>query len=132
MPGRWVLGQAYEQKGMLTEAVAELEKAANLSGGSPVFRASLAHAYAVSGRKIEALMLVDDLTALRQTRYVSSYDMALAVSGLGDNQKTLAWLRRAVEERSPRALFMKVEPRLSALRSDPGFQDLVRHLGLPR
>ena len=61
VPGRWVLGQAYEQKGMLSEAVAELERAVSLSGGSPVFRASLARAYAVSGRKTEALKLVDDL-----------------------------------------------------------------------
>ena len=131
VPGRWVLGQAYEQKGMLREAIAELESAVNLSGGSPVFRASLAHAYAVSGRRTQALKLVDDLNELRKQRYVSSYDMALAVSGLADKHQTLAWLQRAVEERSPRALFLKVEPRLSALRSDPGFQDLVRRLGLP-
>ncbi len=131
VPGRWVLGQAYEQKGMLSEAVAELERAVSLSGGSPVFRASLARAYAVSGRKTQALKLVDDLNELRKQRYVSSYDMALAVSGLADRHQTLAWLRKAVEERSPRALFLKVEPRLSDLRSDPGFQDLVRHVGLP-
>ena len=132
VPGRWVLGQAYEQKGMLREAVAELERAVNLSGGSPVFRASLARAYAVSGRKTQALKLVDDLNELRKQRYVSSYDMALAVSGFADRHQTLAWLQRAVEERSPRALFLKVEPRLSDLRSDPGFQDLVRHVGLPQ
>ena len=37
LPARLVLGQAYEQKGMLQEAIAELEGAVRLSGGSPVF-----------------------------------------------------------------------------------------------
>ena len=42
-PARLVLGQAYEQKGMLREAIAELETAVRLAGGSPVYQASLAH-----------------------------------------------------------------------------------------
>ncbi len=42
VPAHLVLGQAYEQKGMLKEANAELESAVSLSGRSPVYVASLA------------------------------------------------------------------------------------------
>ncbi len=131
VPGRLVLGQAYIQKGMLKEAIAELETAATLSGGSPVYVASLAHAFAVAGRKQQALKLLDDLKELSGRRFVSSYDMALAVSGLGNKDQTLAWLQKAVEERSPRVLFVKLEPRFNALRSDSRFHDLVTRIGFP-
>jgi hypothetical protein len=42
-PARLVLGQAYEQKGMLKEAVAEFERAAGLAVGS-LYTRSLAQA----------------------------------------------------------------------------------------
>ncbi|PYX35811.1 MAG: hypothetical protein DMG75_12735 [Acidobacteria bacterium] len=48
--GYWGLGLIYEQKGMPAEAVAQLEKAAALSG-DPNTMASLAHAYAIAGQK---------------------------------------------------------------------------------
>ena len=55
------LGQAYLQKHMNDEAVAELEKAVQLSGHSPTSMANLARAYAVSGRRTEAMKLLGDL-----------------------------------------------------------------------
>lgn len=50
VPARLALGQAYVQKQMFPEAIRELEKAVQLSGGSPMHLASLAHAYGVTGR----------------------------------------------------------------------------------
>jgi tetratricopeptide (TPR) repeat protein len=51
VPAHLALGQAYVQKQMFPEAIRELEKAVDLSGGSPVYLASLAHAYGMTGRK---------------------------------------------------------------------------------
>ena len=51
VPAHLALGQAYVQRQMFPEAIRELEKAVDLSGGSPVYLASLAHAYGVTGRK---------------------------------------------------------------------------------
>ena len=59
VPARLALGQAYEKMKMFREAILELERAVNLSGGSPVYVASLAHAYGVSGRKNDGLRLID-------------------------------------------------------------------------
>src|SRR5271170_2271747 len=55
------LGQAYLQQHMYKEAVVELQKAVQLSGGSPTCIANLARAYALSGRRNEALTLLSDL-----------------------------------------------------------------------
>src|SRR5260370_39185551 len=48
---RMVLGQAYEQKGMYPQAIAELQKAAAVSRDSPPMLGSLGHAYGVAGNK---------------------------------------------------------------------------------
>jgi tetratricopeptide (TPR) repeat protein len=130
VPARLVLGQAYEQKGMLQEAIAEFERAVRLGGGSSVYAASLAHAFGVAGRRTEALKVLEGLSDMAQNRFVSSYDMALACVGLGDNAKAFELLKAAVEERSPRVAFLGVEPRFDPLRADPRFRELLRSVGL--
>ena len=122
VPARLALGQAYVQKQMFPEAIRELEKAVDLSGGSPVYLASLAHAYGVTGRKRDTARVIDQLQNLAGQRYVASFDMALAWLGLGDRERTLASLETSVEDRSPRLLFLSVEPRFDPLRSNARFQ----------
>ena len=57
------LGQALVQKHMYDEAIAEFQRAIELSGHSGAFDSNLAYAYAVSGRKEEAMKIVKDLEA---------------------------------------------------------------------
>lgn len=129
VPVHLVLGHAFEQKHMYGEAIAELEKAVALSGGSPVYMASLAHAYGVSGRRYEARKLFNALRGLSKRRYVSSYDLALAALGVGATDQALGLLANAVEERSPRAAFLTVDPRFDELRSDLRFKALMVRIG---
>ncbi len=131
VPVHLVLGEALEQKHMYQEAITELEKAVSLSGGSPVYVASLAHAYGVAGRRGQARKLFDELSNLSKTRFVSSYDLALASLGIGETDRTFALLSRAVEERSPRVAFLGVDPRFDGLRSDARFKELMIRIGRP-
>lgn len=62
--------------------------------------------------------------------YVSSYDIALIYLGSGDKDLAFARLERAYEERCPTLEFLKVEPSLDPLRSDPRFTDLLRRMNL--
>ena len=101
----------------------------DLSRGSPVYVASLADAYGVTGRRSDALRLIDDLKKLASRRYVASFDMAIAWLGSGDDEPALASLEKALEERSPRLLFLSVEPRFDPLRSDSRFQTLIKRVG---
>jgi TolB-like protein/DNA-binding winged helix-turn-helix (wHTH) protein/Tfp pilus assembly protein PilF len=131
VPVHLVLGHAFEQKHMFQEAILELEKAVSLSDGSPVYMASLAHAYGIAGRRSQARKVFDDLRNLSKQRYVSSYDLALASLGVGETDQALALLAQAVKEHSPRAAFLGVDPRFDGLRSDARFKTLMVRIGRP-
>lgn len=125
------LGRAYGLKRMHRSAIAAFRKAVALSKRStPRSLASLAHAYAVAGKKKEALGLLRQLDRLAKKRYVSSYAFALTFVGLGDKEKAFAWLAKARRERSSAVPFVGVEPRLAPLHSDPRFRQLLVRVGL--
>jgi TolB-like protein/Tfp pilus assembly protein PilF len=126
----WYLGLAYEQKAMYAEAAAELRKAKDLLKENVAVAADMGHNYAVSGKRDEAQKVVDELTELSKLRYVSSYHIALIYTGLGEKDRAFEWLENAYKERSDLLVYLKVDPRLDSLRSDPRFQDLLRRVGL--
>jgi TolB-like protein/DNA-binding winged helix-turn-helix (wHTH) protein/Flp pilus assembly protein TadD len=124
------LGQAYLQKQMLDDAVTELEKAARLSGGSPPVIANLARAYALSGKRNEAVKLLSDLKKRSSPGYSRASEIAVIYVSLGDSGQAMSWLERSYEERfNPGAL---LRPGFDPLRSDPRFEDLERRIGLLR
>jgi TolB-like protein/Flp pilus assembly protein TadD len=124
------LGRAYEQKGMFEQAIRAFRTAVANSGRSPAYLGSLAYAYAVSGHKKEAAKLFEELRKVARKRYVSAYVFALVCAGLKDKDGAFAWLRKACDEYSSALIFLKVNPRFAALRSDARFHDLLRHVGL--
>lgn len=115
---------------MNDEAIAELLKAAQLSGGSSTVMANLARAYAVSGKRAEAIKLLNDLK--KRSSPVSSHASEIAViyEALGDTDQAMSWLEKGYQERFNPGVLLR--PGFDPLRSDPRFQDLVRRIGLPR
>ena len=63
------LGQAYLTEQMFPEAISELQKAVQLSEGSPTCMANLARALAESGKRNEATALLNELKARSSRGY---------------------------------------------------------------
>ena len=126
-----ILGQAYEQKGQYDLALDELRRAVEISHSSPLMVSALAHAYALSGNRTESLKLLAELDALSKKQYVSPFYVAIVYLGLGKNEMAMNWLQKAYADRSNGLVFLKVEPELDALRSDPAFISLLRKLNFP-
>jgi eukaryotic-like serine/threonine-protein kinase len=126
------LAWLYQEKGMYEAALTETQKAAADSSDNPQIMSQLARAYALAGKRAEALKVVAELNRLSQQRvYVSSYDMATVYVALGDNPRTFAELERAFEEHSA-GYGLGGDPRFEGLHSDPRFQDLLRRLNFPK
>jgi TolB-like protein/DNA-binding winged helix-turn-helix (wHTH) protein/Tfp pilus assembly protein PilF len=126
----WFLGFALIANGQPDEAIPVLEKALALSERNPAVIGVLVRAYAQTGRRTEALRLLDELKQRQQTGYVPSAALVNAYLGLGDNEQTFSWLERAYKEHSPILQYLKVHPFFDPLRSDQRFADLVRRVGL--
>ena len=131
VPTHLVLGQAYEQNSMPEKAIDELKKAVSLSGGGSLYVSSLAHTYAIAGRRSEAEMLLRQMNGRAQHTYVPAFHVAIIYAGLGRKDETLAWLERGYQEHSAWMVWLKVDPRFDFVRSDARFQNLLRRLGLP-
>jgi tetratricopeptide (TPR) repeat protein len=123
------LAQAYLAKHMNEDAVAELQKAVQLSGGSPTCVANLARAYAASGRKAEAVGLLHDLNKRSAPGNAYAPEIATIDAALGDKDQAMTWLEKAYEERFNPSVLLR--PGFDPLRSDPRFQELERRIGLP-
>ncbi len=124
------LAGAYLQKEMLGKAVDEYQRAIGISNRNPATLAGLGHAYGIAGRRSEALKILKELLALRKHRYVNPYSIASVLLGLGRKDRALEWLERAYQEHSYVMVFLKVDPQLDILRSDPRFQDLLQRVGM--
>ena len=131
--GHLFAASAYIEKGMFPEAIAEAQKARELSGPTNSHPMGfLGYALAKSGKQAEARALLEELLKRSTERYVSPYNIALIYNGLGERDNTFAWLERGYEKRDQRMVFLKVEPKWNTLRSDPRFQDFLRRVGLSR
>jgi TolB-like protein/Flp pilus assembly protein TadD len=130
LPAHTILRQAYERKGMYNEALAEFQKEQALSGNNPNMKATLGHVYAATGKRAEALRIVNELLAQRKRQFVPAYQLAQIYALLGDQPAALEWIARAGEERSSLVAFAAVDPDLTNLRDNPQFNELLKRLGL--
>ena len=121
---------AYEQKGMYEEAINEYQKAIKSLGRTTPALAQLGHAYAMLGRRNEALNIVGELKEISKKSFRGSYDSAILYTGLGERDKAFEQLNQAYEERSGWIIYLKVEPQFDSLRADPRYAALLQRLNL--
>jgi TolB-like protein/Flp pilus assembly protein TadD len=122
------LGQALEMKGARDAAIAEYQKARALND-DPSVLALLAHAYGLSGNKMEAEKILDQLKALSKARYVSAYSFALAYLGLGNKEQALRWLEQSYQDRAGADVgWIRVDPLLDPLHGDRRFEALAEKI----
>ncbi|HKS28309.1 MAG TPA: protein kinase [Pyrinomonadaceae bacterium] len=124
------LGSALLQVGRPEEGVAEFQRAVALDESDLGLHSSLGHACAVAGRREEASKILSELKEAARERYVSPYFMVELLAGLGQTDEAFEWLERCYRDRSPHLIFLNVEPKLSALKADPRFDNLLKRMNL--
>ena len=122
-------GLAYAEQGRFKEAIANLEKAAELDKSVTV-RLFRAHVHAVAGDKRRAEDLIHQSEQDAQRGYICPYEIATAYVSLKNNDKAYEWLRKGIEERADCMAWLGVEPWMEPFRSDPRYEQLVREIGL--
>jgi tetratricopeptide (TPR) repeat protein len=118
----YLLGLAYEQQGMYGEAIAEFQRACELGGVHGALAAgALGHIYAVTGRRREALQMLNELLKLDRDM---PYAVATVYLGLGERRQAVEWLLKVPSEDA--TWLLRSDPRLDGLRSEPSLQSLLQ------
>jgi len=128
-PRAQMLLYVYVQQGKLSEAVAAAE-AWNRRDPSPWSWAMLAYVYGRSGNQAKAKLALQQLQEQDLRRPQDPLALVVAYVGMGDKDKALGSLEKALGEHSSGLTALKVDPIYDPLRSEPRFQALLRRLGL--
>ena len=91
----------------------------------------MGHGYAVSGRKAEAMQIIHDLQERSKKEFVPSFSIATVYLGLGMKEEAIQHIIKAYEEGSYYMIYLKVDPLLDGIRTDPRFVDVMRRVGHP-
>jgi TolB-like protein/Flp pilus assembly protein TadD len=121
-----ILRWAYELKEMHSEALAAFEQERSFAGDTPTTHAKRAHVLAAIGKHDEARGILNEIIAKRNQNWVTAYEIAIIYCWLGDFDNAFRWLAQAEREHAVGFTFVRVDPHLVKLHSDPRFADLIR------
>jgi serine/threonine-protein kinase len=107
---------------------AALESYRRVEGFVPRSQAGRAVALARLGRRDEARRVLANMERDAARHYVSGEGIAWAYLALGDTDRAILWLERAVRDRTSNLLRLATDPRWAPARGDPRFVALVREV----
>ena len=124
------LGQAFEQKHLHDESIAAFRRAIELSRDNAALASGLVHAYAVSGRKQDAIKMAEDLATTPSRLSSTDANIASIYVGLDDKHQAMNWLEKAYQTRFNPSILLR--PAFDSLRPNVQFQDLLCRIGIRR
>jgi DNA-binding winged helix-turn-helix (wHTH) protein/TolB-like protein len=123
----WFLGWIYASEGRDIPMIDEVKKAQQ-GDQKPLQTAALGYLYALKKMKTDAEHCLRKLEA--HPEKVDGYELALIYAALEENDKAFHYLESAKNDRSESIIFLRVDPRLETLHSDPRFKSLLKQIHL--
>jgi len=135
-PNFWVahlyLGSAYASQNQYDQATAEYEKAIQLAPETFFPKTALARLLVRTGDHKKAYAIVRELESRRSERFVPLSQLAAIYNGLGNKDRALDLLEKAVEERELPRLNLREQPLFDNLRSEPRFQNILKRMNVDK
>jgi TolB-like protein/DNA-binding winged helix-turn-helix (wHTH) protein len=119
-------GFALAEKGRYAESISLLKPTSWGVGN----RGHIGYAYARAGNRPEAERICRELEHLSAKQEVGAYEVSFIDAALGKKEEAFKWLDIAYHQHDSGLKFLKVDPCLDTLRSDPRFNELIRRVGL--
>jgi TolB-like protein/Flp pilus assembly protein TadD len=130
-PAYEYLALSYLKAGKNAEAIAAVEKAAELSNRSGIVLGDLGYVYAATGKRAEAIAVIKELEGKYERKEAIGQFIAAAYMGLGEKAKAFEWLEKDFEARNGKLMEVRWQVQFETLRDDPRYKDLLRRMGLP-
>jgi len=133
-PNFWLahlfIARNYIIKNMWADALASAQRATQITNGNSEATGAIAFILGKQGNMETARSVVNELEARSRSRHVSAYCIALGYLGVGDKVAAMDLLEKAVEDKEPLVVFLKVDPRWNELRRETRFTELLDRLDL--
>ena len=135
-PNNWFshhhLGELYMAKSMIKEAIVEINKSLELSGGVPLNVALAVMAHYRFGDKGVAERLFDSLKKRASHEYIQPMCFIIIYQTRGEMDQAFEWIKKASEERDSFLPWLRVTPvDWMNFPNDPRVDKLLDRLGLP-
>jgi len=124
------LMEAYAQKKMYAEAIAEGEKMMELGAPAVASIGVMGFYYALTGKKNKAHSILAELRERSDKGYVSSMWVGTVYHGLGETDKAFEWFEKAYDERDGNLIYITIAPPFDSIRPHPRFKQLMKKMGL--
>jgi tetratricopeptide (TPR) repeat protein len=98
----------------------------------PYLDMDLAYIYAVTGKRDEALKLVEKLRKVPEDQRIRGQLLAFVFMGLGDLDSAFEWVAYAFSKKEAFVSWIRGEPVFEPVRRDPRFPELLKSAGLPQ
>jgi serine/threonine-protein kinase len=122
-----IASQCYADKQMWEEAVAEARRI--VPAGGPRAQGILGYMLGRSGRRDEAREVLEALIDRSEKINGDAFDVAIVHAGLGDMDRSFAWLARSVDDRSFGFDWLSLIE--AELRRDARFAGIAQRAGIP-
>ncbi len=122
----FALGDIYTEKGLYRDAEQKF-----LELGGPHATGHLGNLYARQSRAPEAQAIIAELSQSVVKTGIGRYEIALVYAGLGDRNNAFDWLERSLQTHDKGLTYLKVDPCIDPLRTDPRLDDLIKRVGFP-
>jgi TolB-like protein/Tfp pilus assembly protein PilF len=123
------IAQIYELQQKYLLAIEELEKAHAAAPEDGEITYGLGQAYALMGRKAEALKILNELNQPLKNVYLPKEAAYLHLL-LGDKERAIAILEKAAEDHYMAVAELKADPRLTELRNDARVRSILQQIRL--
>jgi tetratricopeptide (TPR) repeat protein len=124
-----IYGLMYLKQRRYVQAIAEFQQ--NVTNDRSANSLSyLGYAYAMAGRRDEAVAVLKELEGMYNNRESLAQYQAAVYAGLGDKDQAFAWLEKAFQVRNGTLVFLVTDLTYDPLRGDPRYADLLRRMGL--
>ena len=112
-------------------AMVPLRRMIERDPADPYLDMDVAYIYAVTGRREEALKLVDKMKKIPEDQRIRGQLLSLVFIGLGDLDSAFEWIAYGVSKKEFFISWMRGDPFFEPVRKDPRFRELLRSVGLP-
>jgi adenylate cyclase len=124
---RCLLAHLFVQQDCIPDALNQARQCQD-AHPNPVTLGALGVCLARSGQSAEATHVVGQLLEMSTVEYVDPYILVQTYLALADVSQALEFTEKMLEERTPHAVFLEIDPAFDLIRADPAFGELVSRI----